>query len=325
MTVRKKRTIPLPALAGGAALLIITALFLLLRPKPVWLVEESLSADWSRFLRDSAAAPPFRRIETRSPGTPGKGTGFIITTRRDGAAAEGEGAVVLYPWLSRTREWEGALVLAVNPWMVFRKHENPLPDRARLDTPAGGAGVLICPGGEDPAVFAWVSQLLQDQPGSFPGGAGVWEQAERDLFLGRRFQNGAMTYRWVDVWPLLYRSDVAWVYAPLSMVRELPSYRMGLLAASRFPEKEGWNEYGIQADVLWAVPFGSEAQKRKLAAAGEWLKDPRVQTEIANTINWIPAHPQGIPYNPVSWESQVAWINSSFIWQGAAHGQEHDH
>jgi hypothetical protein len=48
------------------------------------------------------------------------------------------------------------------------------------------------------------------------------------------------------------------------------------------------------------------------------------QTAIANMINWIPAHPEGVPYNPLTWEAQVAWINSSFVWQGAEHAQEVD-
>jgi hypothetical protein len=206
--------------------------------------------------------------------------------------------------------------------MVFRKHQDPAPERRRIDAAGGGEGVLLCPGGEEPAVFAWTSQLLQESPGSFPGDSLVWQEAKQNLFMGRRFQNGAMTYHWIDVWPLLYGNNLAWLYAPLNMIRKLPSYRMGLLEASRFPEKDGWNEYGVQADMLWAVPFGGKRQTKKRDQAAEWLKDAAVQTDIANIINWIPAHLQGIPYNPVTWETQIAWINSSFVWQGAEHAQE---
>jgi hypothetical protein len=327
MGKKKKKARPrrLRFIAGAAAVLVLAAaLTALFRSRPVWLVEESLSADWNRVLRQSSVRPPFSRIQVipEDGAVPPRTWGFIITTRTSRAAGEGEGPVTVYPWLSRTREWKGALVLAANPWMVFRKHKDPAPDRRRFDSFAGGDGVLICPGGEQPAVFAWTSQLLQDSPGSFPGDSLIWREAERDLFTGRRFQNGAMTYRWIDVWPLLYGNSLAWVYAPLNMIRELPSYRMGLLEASRFPEKDGWNEYGVQADLLWAVPFGGQRQTKKLNRAAEWLKDAAIQTDIADIINWIPAHPQGVPYNPVTWEAQVAWINSSFVWQGAEHAQE---
>jgi hypothetical protein len=128
----------------------------------------------------------------------------------------------------------------------------------------------------------------------------------------------------VDVWPLLFRDNTAWVYAPLSLIREQSPYRMGLLEASRFPEGEGWNEYGVQADLLWALPFGWDGEGGGLAAAAQWLKDPAVQTYIANAINWIPAHPQGVPYNTVSWAAQEAWNNSSFVWQGAKNAGESD-
>ncbi|MDR1239912.1 MAG: hypothetical protein LBK27_07350 [Treponema sp.] len=312
--------------AGAAALLLLLAgLLLLLRPRPVWVVEESLSADWGRVLREASPAPPFTRVAALSPegAFSPKGRGFLITARRDRisgdktgtADAPGEtGPVAVYPWLSQTRQWRDALALAADPWMIFRKLGDPLPDRRRVEAP--GSGVLICPGGEAPAVFAWISQLVQDSPGAFPGEIQRWQIEEENLFQGRRFQNGARNYTWVDVWPLLFRDNTAWVYAPLSLIRELPPYRMGLLEASRFPEKTGWNEYGVQADILWALPFGWKPDHKDLEAASEWLKDPAIQTLIANRINWVPAHPLGSPYNTVSWEAQMAWINSSFVWQG---------
>jgi hypothetical protein len=111
---------------------------------------------------------------------------------------------------------------------------------------------------------------------------------------------------------------MVWLYAPLSRIRRLSPYRMGVLDATRFPEREDWNVYGIQAEVLWALPFGRKGDREKLdRRVRDWLRSARVQTIIANTIGWIPAHPQGTPYNTVSYESQMAWINSSFIWQGA--------
>jgi hypothetical protein len=124
------------------------------------------------------------------------------------------------------------------------------------------------------------------------------------------------------MWPLLFRRGLASVYAPLSQTRALPPYRAGLLDATRFPEPEDWNRYGLQADILWAKMYGDERQQKKLASTERWLKDPRVQTVIANTIEWIPAHPSGVPYNTVSWETQMAWLRSSFIWQGAINAQD---
>jgi hypothetical protein len=230
----------------------------------------------------------------------------------------------MFPWLSRSREYKGALALAANPWLVFRKHQVSGLSRDRVDSIAGGEGLLICPGGEGDAVNAWLSQLLQELPGEFPREPAVWQDAGQTLFAGRRFQNGAMGYHWLDVWPLLLREEKAWVYAPINKVRELSSYRMGLLEAGRFPERSGWNQFGVQADVLWAIPFGDEKQQKKLAPAAQWLTSALTQTTIANMINWIPAHPEGVPYNPVTWEAQVAWINSSFVWQGVEHAQEFD-
>jgi hypothetical protein len=71
----------------------------------------------------------------------------------------------------------------------------------------------------------------------------------------------------------------------------------------------------MQADVLWAKMQGSERQLKKFAKVENWLRDPKTQTVIANTINWIPAHPSGVPYNTVCWETQMAWLRSSYIWQ----------
>jgi hypothetical protein len=318
--VQKKAPVrPRLFLAGGAVVLLVAGvLILLLRFRPVWVVEEPFAADWSRILRDVDPPPPFSRVRMIPPdGTPPpRDRGFFITRRTDWAGP-GEGAVRVYPWLSRTREWQEALVLAADPWLIFRKLQDPLPDRRRMEYP--GNGVLICPGGEAPAVFAWVSQFLQEEPGSFPGDPQVWQNAADNLFQNRHFQNGAPTYTWMDVWPLLFRDNTAWVYAPLSLIRGQSPYRMGLLEASRFPERPGWNEYGVQADILWALPFGWDEKSRGRAAAAEWLKSPAVQTFIANMIDWIPAHPQGVPYNTVSWSAQEVWNNSSFVWQGVEH------
>jgi hypothetical protein len=293
-------------------------------PRRIWYVDEEFLNDWGRILRNSS--PPFSRFEPLPPGgsIPKGRYGYIISPNPPGFERSRTGVPVkVYRDLSRTREWETpggkALVLALDPWMVFRKHQDPEPDRARIESLAGGAGILVIPGKEKGAVWAWLSQLLQGPPGTFPDDPARWEEAGEGLFEGRRFQQGASTYGWYDAEPILSRQETAWLYAPLSRIRRMTNYRMGLLDATMFPVREEWNVYGIQAEVLWAVPFGADGGFKKLDKVEEWLRSARVQTIIADTVGWIPAHPQGVPYNTISQESQAVWIRSSFIWQGAAY------
>jgi hypothetical protein len=322
----------------------LLVLGIFLRPRPVWYVEEAFAASWARVVRDPAV--PFRKILPLPPAGEGRDGlfGYLITRNPEpwqGAPAvpveSGEeapvlpelelragGALRVYPWLSQTREWKGALALAADPWIVFYKRDSPVLGWNRAAGSEGGPGNLILPGGDRAAVEAWTAQLVQEIPGIFPPDPAAWAAAEEDLFRGRRFQAGAITCRWLDVWPLFFRDEAAWVYAPISRIRDLPSYRMGLLEGARFPEKPGWTQFGLQAEVLWAVPAGRGSQVKRLAAASRWLKDPLTQAEIANTINWVPAHPAGVPFNSLTWEAQLAWITSSFIWQGAEHVQESD-
>jgi hypothetical protein len=339
------------ALAGAAGLFLVLLFWQILRPRPVWLVEPAFQDEWGRIVRQSAV--PFRKTEPLPPGAgiPEKKYGFIVTRNLESFLPEGVsappvsgagnagieaavapelpelnlaagGGVRVYPWLSQTREWKGALAVAVNPWIVFYKRDNPVLTRNRVESPGGGPGNLILPGGDPGAVEAWLAQLLQESPGVFPADSSQWAVAADRLFGDRRFQPGAGNFRWLDVWPLFFRDEPAWVYAPVSRIRELPSYRLGLLEGARFPEKSDWTRFGVQADVLWAIPFGTARQLKKLSAAAGWLNDPVTQAEIANVINWVPAHPAGVPYNPVTWEAQVAWIMSSFVWQGTEQAGE---
>jgi hypothetical protein len=293
------------------------------RPKLLWYVDEDYTAAWNRIIRERT--PPFMRSEViaREDDAPfPKGRfGFIIT--RGGPEGERitDAPVVLYQGLSRVREYDGWVVLALDPWMVFRKHQDPEPGRSFLEI-ANERGSILLPGTDQVAVQAWLCQLLQEEPGVFIEGNELWQEKGQALVREYPFQNGAFTYSWIQVWPLLFRGGAASIYAPLSQARALPPYRAGLLDATRFPEPEHWNRYGLQADILWAKMYGNDKQQQKLAATEKWLKDPSVQTYIANTIEWIPAHPSGVPYNTVSWESQMAWLRSSFIWQGAHNAQD---
>jgi hypothetical protein len=301
----------------GVALVVGSTLFLT-RPKLLWYVDEEYTAAWNRILKERT--PPYLHSEviSRQDDAPfPKGRfGFIISR----SCPEGERVmdtpVTIYADLSRSREYKGWMVLALNPWMVFRKHQDPEPGRSFLSK-ENERGTILLAGSDQGAVQAWLCQLLQEKPGVFVAGDELWQERGSGLVQEYPFQNGAFTYSWIQVWPLLFRSGGSSVYAPLSLARALSPQRAGLLDATRFPEPEDWNRYGLQADILWAKMYGTDRAQKKLDATVKWLKDPKIQTVIANTIEWIPAHPSGVPYNTVSWETQMAWLRSSFIWQGA--------
>jgi hypothetical protein len=114
--------------------------------------------------------------------------------------------------------------------------------------------------------------------------------------------------------PLLYRSSPAWVYAPLSRIRSQSYQDTSGLEAHRYPEPEDWHEFGIQAAMLWAIPFGAEKNPKRLEDLQTWLAASGTQTAIANALGWIPAHPSGTPYNSISRSARLAYLASSFIW-----------
>jgi hypothetical protein len=294
-----------------------------LQPRPVWYLEGEIAAAWADIL--AAGDPPFTLVEPY----PGEGKipknryGYLISAAwREGGpdaggvedSPEAGSPLRIYPGLSRSRQYGGALVLALNPWMIFSRHQDPLLTRSRVEARGGGEGRLILPGGERRAAWAWMAQLVQGPPGIFPLRGEAWNPAR--LYRDRRFQQGAATYTWEDAWALFFRERESWMYAPLQIVREMSPYQMGLLRSAPFPEGNGWTEYGIQADILWAIPHkGQEKFSAALEEISLWLKDAKTQTIIANRINWIPAHPGGTSFNPVSREAQFTWISSSFVWQ----------
>ena len=313
---------------GGSALgfaLLLALVILLTRPKFLWYVDEDLTANWNRVLQESPPPKPYSRYEVlpRSGDEPfPKGRfGFIVSRNGpEGERVEGV-PVAVYRDLSRTRVYDGWLTLALDPWMVFRKHYDPEPSRLFLDS-TNERGSLLLPGADSAAVQAWLCQLLQERPGVFIPGDDVWRERSERLMRNYPFQGGAFSYTWVQVWPLLFREGTSWLYAPLSQARGQSSFRVGMLGATRFPNPLGWDRYGMQADVLWAKVQGSEKNIRKIAKVEEWLKDAKTQTVIANTLEWIPAHPSGAAYNTISWESQMAWLRSAYIWQGADNAQD---
>jgi hypothetical protein len=311
-------------LCGAGGLLVLgLAAFVLLRPKALFLVDEDFSAAWNRLLRES----PRIRAEVR-PLPPGSGApadyfsagryGFVIS--RSGPKGEEIPGLGYrrFPNLSQTRRYEGWTLLAADPWMVFRRHLYTEPVRRNLlDRRGEDPGSFLIPGANPEAVEAWAAQTVQERPGVFPSEPEAWEAAKGAVLFRYNFQEGAPSYTWVQVWPILFReTGVYWLYAPISRARALSPYQMGLLDATRFPDPENWNEYGMQAGLLWAAPVGDEKHRKKLDALQKWLDSAETQTKIANFIEWIPVHPESKDYNTIAWETKIAWLRSSFVWQG---------
>jgi hypothetical protein len=289
---------------------------------PVWLVEESLVEKWGAVLASIEVQPPFTDIEIYQEGSlPGMRHGYIITTKLiqpfSGSPIEDEpeAMVRVHSNLARTLEYEGALLLALDPWAVFFEYTDSTFSRERAEGNGDLSGLLVAPGGDPRARIAWLSQLLQEDPGVFPGGKEFWKTRGDALFQSNRFQHGAFTYNWSNSWDLFLENKPSWIYAPLSMARNLRSSQSAGFAAARFPEPRQWNNYGIQAELLWAVPFGREEKLQEINAVESWLKDGAVQTLIANTLKWIPAAPGGSPYNAFSRTIQLTWLRSSFVWE----------
>ncbi|AEF86386.1 hypothetical protein TREPR_2006 [Treponema primitia ZAS-2] len=318
------------AFAAGALILIP----ILTEPKVTWYVAPEYEKQWGEILARASPPPPFMQIQVykKERSKKREPDGIIITRETPelpepvlaAGPKEALESLRIIPIDSGNREYRGARALAFNPWMVYRKYEGPQLTRARLDRP-GGEGTILIPGAEPAAVEAWLAQLLQESPGVFPEDRETWDKAEDRLFLDRRFQRGALSYSWFDIWIALFQEGPSWVYAPLGKIRELPPDQAASLDAAQFPIPGNWNRYGMQADILWAIPKApgtSERVKKVLEDANFWLEKPEIQALIADTLGWVPAHPQGKPYDTIAREAQVVWFSSSFIWQGAKNVQE---
>jgi hypothetical protein len=260
----------------------------------IWYVEKGLEDHWARVLRD--AQPPGRLNEIRlwnEDAVPGE-TGILITTNHR------ERAEVYYR-LSYDLQYEGAIVLAVDPWMVFRKHGDPelTADRVYAGKGADKAGVVLIPGKDPESVRAWMARLKDDK-----------------LFETNIFPRGAQTYNWQDVFHRLMGSETAWVYAPLSVIRRYPNFRKSILVAAPFPEQSA-NARSLQASLLWAIPLGCPEEQGKMGKIIAWLKKPETQTVIADNLDWIPADPYGKPYDPISLMSHRNWLTAEYIYEAA--------
>jgi hypothetical protein len=313
----KKFNISLRTVLAGAALLLAILGIIAARaawPRYEWYVEEEIESAWVRVINTAGAPDGFKkRIVTLAAGAeaPERPGGFVITTRREETTAP----VVIYPRLSFTLEHQGAHVLALDPWMVYRQHMFPSLSRRRIESSGGGEGILAIPGKDPTAVRAWTARLVQSAPGVFPEEQAAWDSAAASLFTGSRFQKGSDAFTWQDVWRFLFADEPAWVYAPMSRVRDLPNYRSSILEATPFPEPGSENVIGFQARILWAIPVGDAKTQAQLAGALEWLKSAETQTVIADHLRWLPANPEGQPYDPAAMSARLAWLTASYVWE----------
>jgi len=287
----------------------------------LWYVDEDLINAWKSVLEEipypninfEVKARTEVGIKTNGEDFPKDRFGFIISKHGPQGERISNVPVTVFSDLSRTREYHGWFILALDPWMLFRKHDAPEPDRSFLNNNVQGS--ILLAGLDNNAVKAWLCQLLQQTPGVFNNNPTFWEEKKRTIANDYPFQADALTYSWVQVLPLLFNSNAPVVYAPLSQVRNLSPFRSALLNAYRFPEPKEWGNYGLQADLLWSKRMGNDNNLKEITDIENWLKNPRTQTIIANTIKWLPAHPSGSPYNTNSFQTQMIWLKSSFIWQ----------
>jgi hypothetical protein len=306
-----RKKIIIACLTAGIVLITAVVVYeISARPVNIWYVERGLEDNWAKILLEADAPEVFKETRVWDGATLPKEPGILITTK----PWKTDSKVSVYPRLAWDLEYQGAIVLALDPWMIFRKHTNPELTVERVLSETGGGGVLLLPGKDMDVVKAWTSRFIQDKPGSFPSGNAVWREWEEKLFIGNRFPNGSLTYSWEDVMFRLMGRETAWIYAPLSFIRRYRNPQKAVLEASAFPESGNSGEYSMQAKILWAVPAGSEKEQKKLAASVKWLKKPDTQTIIANTLEWIPADPYGKPYDPVSFTSHRIWLTADWVY-----------
>ena len=276
-----------------------------------WYVQPEFAKAWERVIREANPPVAFKEIQIWEGDEFLAEPGILISSKpwhtRDKAA--------VYYRLSYDLEYRGAVLLALDPWMVFYKYRNPELTAVRAYSDTGGDGLLLVPGKDPKSVGAWTARLLQDSPGVFPTDDQLWADCEKKLFSGGRFPSGSQTYNWQDVFFRLMGNETAWVYAPLSAIRGYPNPRKTILEAAAFPERQKDSRYSLQASLLWAISIGSDGDKEKLTQTLEWLKKPETQTIIANAIEWIPADPYGKPYDPVSLTSHRNWLTATYIYE----------
>jgi hypothetical protein len=304
--------------AAALVLAVCLGLSILYRPRFVWIVEDQFIEAWEEVLPSS----PFRKtkltpLSAAQSTLPRHWYGYRIGSRQGTGTPGGDNnSIRVYRGLAGQGQYGEALPLAVDPWLVFRKTAtSPLNREIAERGPTGNSRIFMA-GSDQSAIRAWTAQLLQETPGVFSEDEERWNRIGERLFIGRNFQPGAKTFSWDEIWPhLLEDNETVWVYSPLSRIRQLPLYETNRLEADVFPARPGWNEFGLQAEILWAIPYGSQKNRKKLASAETWLQSAPAQAQIANALGWLAAHQSAPPFNPVSGNAQTAWFAASYAWE----------
>jgi len=291
-----KETKVLIMIGTGLCILAITNGIYFCRDKKnqpnIWYVERGLENQWAMVLRETRPPESTNEIRSWDGDAIPDGKGILITTNHRQTREKAEA----YYRLSYDLHYEGALVLAVDPWMVFRKYSDPELTADRVYS-GGRDGTLLIPGKDPAAVRAWTARLDEKNP-----------------FATNLFPDGAQTYTWQDVFYRLMGSETTWVYAPLSAIRRYPNFRKSILVAAPFPDPDT-NARSLQASLLWAVPLGSPEEQKKMGKAIAWLKKPQTQTVIADNLDWIPADPYGKPFDPISLTSHRNWLTAEYVYE----------
>ncbi|MDR0784808.1 MAG: hypothetical protein LBE74_02855 [Treponema sp.] len=289
--------------------MLVVVLTLVSCSKPLWLADQGLDEKWASIARTGGA--PFTETALFE-GTPPKNRyGFIVTETRPDSAREADDPTFVYPALYQTGQYEDSIVLALDPWVVFHEFTDSSLTRARAENP--GQGFLILPGAEEDARLSWTAQFAQPRPGAFS--AEEWARASETLFTRGQFQDGARTYNWINAWEVFFERSPSWIYAPYSAVRAMPPVRTAGFEARRFPIPADWESYGVQAEVLWAIPFFKNAKEEvKLETAKAWLVDADTQKRIADALNRLPASSGVPPTNALARAVQTVCARAEFVW-----------
>jgi len=292
-------------------------------PRPAWIIEDQYVKAWEKVLAVSPSLLPKAKIiplSTAESHVRRSWYGYRIDSSREPPSEElqtavaDQGSIRVYRGL-RSGTSSEILPLAYDPWLVFRKFTSPPLTRDEAENGSGGNDLILLAGGDRAAVLAWIAQLVQESPGVFSTDETLWEKTETRLLRGNFFQRGAMTYGWNELWPrLLEGGEDVRMYAPLSRIRQLPLHQTNILEADVFPGKRGWNEFGFQTDILWAVPYGNWKNREKLKPVDTWLRSAQLQTLLADTLGWLSAHPESPPYNPVTGSARIYYLTASYMW-----------
>ena len=125
----------------------------------VWYVEQGLENTWARILREAGPPEKFAQIQIWDGASIPSRAGILIATK----PWQTEEKEAVFPYLSLELEHKGATPLALDPWMVFRKHMNPPLTYSRLSQ-AEESGLLLRPDAGASDLQAALFRLMGSEP-----------------------------------------------------------------------------------------------------------------------------------------------------------------